>query len=1562
LGKLLKTIATSASFSLLLYCLGCGNSLQQAATQQPSSAATPNITQVLPQVIPAGSQATTLKVTGTNFPSQAAILWNGTAVKTTAVDANTLTGTIGSSSLATPATVQLKVQNTQTMEVSAPAQVTITDPNAAPPSALTLSIATLPQGVVGAPYSGTFSVAGGVSPYIWNVASGQLPPGLSVEASTGIISGTPTSAGNYSFAIKVTDSSSLVQSATTTVSLPVITAPAAPTALTITSSSLPSGTIGSAYSTVLQSSGGTAPSTWSFISGNLPAGLSLNTSTGLISGTPTAVGTASFTVAVVDSSSPAQSKSITLSIVIAPLSLAITTSAVPAGTVGTSYATVLQASGGAAPYTWSISSGSLPAGLSLIPSLGIISGTPTAAGTVNFTATVADEGNPIQTKSVGLSLAVAPAALTITSSALSAGTQNANYSSGLQAVGGTAPYTWSISSGSLSAVGLSLAASTGVVSGTPTRNGNFSFGVTVKDGGSPAQTATGTVTLSLVQAGAALAITTTALPGGVPNTNYSATLNATGGTGPYTWSLTSTSSSLPNGLGLVASTGIISGQPTTSSSTSLTFKVTDSSGTAQTMPVPLTLAVAPLPLAITTSSLPSGVSGTRYSNLLQASGGTPSYTWSVTKGSLPAGLKLASATGLISGTPAPGTSSFTVTVKDAGSPAPQTQQANLSITITAPAPPPLTVSTSSLPSGTITASYSNALQAAGGTSPYTWSITSGALPAGLTLASNGLVSGTPTTSGNFSIGVTVQDAGSPAQSTTATLALSIAAAAGPLAISTTSLSPGIANASFSTSLNATGGTTPYTWSITSGTLPAGLSLAAASGTISGTPTTAGTASLTFKVADSSSPLQTKSVTLSLAITTQQLTITTTSLPSGTNGVTYSSPMTSTGGTPAYTWSVTVGALPAGLTMATATGIISGTPTTNGTYNFTATVADNGTPVQTASAATSIVVAAAQPSGPGTTWYVRPDGGTRYSSNVPSGQCNGRFDASYASTGGSPTNLLTNQNCAFKDFRYMWDDESGAVGAGTWVIAGGDTVIIRGCTASANQSSASNPDCRLGWDAPTGTGANLWCYGVGPYTCYNPPIPAGTALQHTRILGQNYGACNVGGATNPKQYASNLTQLFGGFGLSSTFNLQDTQYVDVQCIELTTHNGQCTRGGSPSYPRYCSSDQPLDDYAQNGFITNNTTSNVTLQDVYVHGFNSSGFYGPIGGPITMTRVFSGFNAFAGWNFDDGGPTPNGAGSSITASYVTMVGNGCYEEYPIVHTGYPARACYDPSSGGFGDSWSGQDSLMDSFVCDHCVMAYNTKDGFIGPHVQIGTLTITNSASYGNMGQQWKWDQASGGTLLFQNNLTVGNCLRMSDTLPGAAQNFNQSTGLGGSYLTNFCRAAGDTLSVATQIGASAKFYGNTFIFAGPTGLDFNCGTSFAPNAGNCGAVPIVFQGNNFLGYTDPAFGTGEAPGLFYKSDSSINFTSSYNSEYGIRNGDSCTGNILCSSPLLVNQPAQPWPGSQAALDVFNPTATGSSFYPTTGSPLIGAWTPITALTTDYYGVTRPDHPTIGAVEP
>jgi hypothetical protein len=581
----------------------------------------------------------------------------------------------------------------------------------------------------------------------------------------------------------------------------------------------------------------------------------------------------------------------------------------------------------------------------------------------------------------------------------------------------------------------------------------------------------------------------------------------------------------------------------------------------------------------------------------------------------------------------------------------------------------------------------------------------------------------------------------------------------------------------------------------------------------------------------------------------------------------------------------------------------------------------------------------------TTWYIRPDGGSRYSSNV-SGQCDGKTDAAYRGGG-------KNQHCAFNDFRYMWDDKSGQVGVGKWIIAGGDTVIVRGCTAGASQSNPDNPHCRLGWDAPTGNPPNTWCYAVGSYGCYNPPIPAGTAAQHTRILGQNYASCNTGGATNPKLYVSNLTQLFGGFSQQYTFNLESTQYVDIQCIELTNHNAQCTHGGSPAYPRGCHTDQPLDDYADNGFLTNKSSSNITLQDVYVHGFTGSGLKGPIGGPITMTRVNASFNAHAGWDFDDGRNTPDAAGSAIIAKYVTMTGNGCYEEYPVTHA-FPARACYDDSSGGFGDAWSGQDTDLDTFICDHCEMAYNTKDAFIGPHTNVHTLTITNSQSYGNMGAQWKWNNTPDSTTTFTNNLTVGSCARFREVIPGAPHSYDLASKVGGAYLSDYCRAGGNTVAINSQQNSHVLFAHNTFVDYADTVFLLSCGPANGNHSEKCGNTQFVFTNNIFLGYTLKG---GEAPGLFYVDDRSIKVTSNHNIEYGNRSGfgDSCRGDIICSDPRLENEPPQQGWTNQTFLDNF-------TFYPRSDSPANGHGVPMNGIANDFYGSARPNPPSIGAVEP
>jgi len=179
--------------------------------------------------------------------------------------------------------------------------------------------------------------------------------------------------------------------------------------LSITTTSLPVGALGVPYLGVVNAGGATGTFTWTQTSGNLPAGLTLSSSTTdsvVISGTPTALGTSSFTLQVSDSGGVVASATLSITINVPP-PLSVATRSLSAGTVGVSYTQTLQAASGTAPYTWTISSGSLPAGLAL--SGAVISGIPTTVGTSDFTVKVTDSTSPTpQTASADLSITINP--------------------------------------------------------------------------------------------------------------------------------------------------------------------------------------------------------------------------------------------------------------------------------------------------------------------------------------------------------------------------------------------------------------------------------------------------------------------------------------------------------------------------------------------------------------------------------------------------------------------------------------------------------------------------------------------------------------------------------------------------------------------------------------------------------------------------------------------------------------------------------------------------------------------------------------------------------------------------------------------------------------------------------------------------------------------------------------------------------------------------------------------------------------------------------------------------
>lgn len=327
---------------------------------------------------------------------------------------------------------------------------------------------------------------------------------------------------------------------------------------------------------------------------------------------------------------------------------------------------------------------------------------------------------------------------------------------------------------------------------------------------------------------------------------------------------------------------------------------------------------------------------------------------SIQSGSLPAGLTLTGNT--ISGTPsgAAGTSNFTLLATDSGNPV-QTGTRSCSITVSNAPPPPVgpTITTACpLPSGVVGTPVHINLTATGD-SPISWSITNGTLPVGVTLASNGTLSGVPHHDGTFQFTLrAANNTGSALLTCTWAIGLhSVPPPAGsptsPTITTGCPLPQGTVGSSYSQSFSTTGGTPPFTYAITAGAIPAGLTLSS-SGTLSGTPTTQGTANFTVTVTDTSGPARTGTLACSVVINAAPVippaavapTITTACpLPDGVVGSPYSLTLASTGGATPYTYSMAAGSLPTPLTLSSG-GVISGSPNHHGSYHFTFRVTGN----------------------------------------------------------------------------------------------------------------------------------------------------------------------------------------------------------------------------------------------------------------------------------------------------------------------------------------------------------------------------------------------------------------------------------------------------------------------------------------------------------------------------------------------------------------------------------------------------------------------------------------------
>jgi hypothetical protein len=918
-------------------------------------------------------------------------------------------------------------------------------------------------------------------------------------------------------------------------------------------------------------------------------------------------------------------------------------------------------------------------------------------------------------------------------------------------------------------------------------------------------------------------------------------------------------------------------------------------------------------LSLATSSLPSAVSNTEYSAAINVTGGTPGYTFSIAAGTLPAGLSLQPTTGTISGIPTgTGTSNVTILVKDSGNPV-QTQSASMTVSVL----PKLLVTTAATSSDIVGNSYSAALAITGGVAPYSASIISGALPQGLTFSpASETISGNPRATGTFNLTFAVTDSGAPTQSQQVSMTLNITQAPSPLALQISGPATAAAGQTVQVALDATGGTPSYDFKLASGTLPSGLSIDNSTGQIKGTPAGSGISKFVVAVNDHSSPQQTTSASMSMTII-PALTITLPPVPSGQVGIPYSLGLPAVGGLSAYVFTVSSGSLPQGLSVNSSTGMISGTPLSAGDFSFGLTVSD-ALPGQIATIQLSISIAAAPV---GTTWYVRADGGTRYSGNNPQGQCDGKADAAYSGTG-------VNQHCAFGDYRFLYDDQHTypAPSASTWAIAGGDTVIID-----------NTKQWRVGHDQ--GASSNdPWCSGTGASICYNPTVPSGTALQHTRILGRNYASCKT---SDGRANHALMTQLYGGFGVGETLNLTGAKYVDVECIEVSSYTN-CVVHGSPN-PMPCNTSFPLSDYAQDGVEIDSTTSNLQLQDMYVHSVAAYGVHGNIANPITMTRVDVAYTGATGINLDDGteADSPNGI---LTFNYGSIQFAGCAPEYPAVHA-IPVTYCFDQNSGNNGDGLGTANVSGLDMHFDHDIFAYNTEDCIDPGHVYYGThtLTLTNNVAYGCQGASFKWG-SNFTNVTVQNNIAISNCARMSAPLSGAPATYNQ-------YLSLFCRA-GDATSFNFLNGGIADVENNTFIGTSSILFDIACTDT------SCAKTLFTFRNNIVRAYADTtsqgSYNGGAGPaGLTYSGPAIGNIVEDHDIFFGPMRNQSCSvPTVPCEDPQFSSEPA-------AFADETTLDALQTSLAPQ--SPAVGAGIPVSGLLLDITGAPFAAPPSLGALE-
>jgi uncharacterized repeat protein (TIGR01451 family) len=557
-------------------------------------------------------------------------------------------------------------------------------------------------------------------------------------------------------------------------------------------------------------------------------------------------------------------------------------------------------------------------GFSVNTATGVI--TVTNAGPMGmFTVTVTATDNCGLTSTKTFTLTVNCSPITVTSPGVATGTVNTPFSQTFTQSGGVGTVTFTTAS--TLPTGLILLAN-GNLSGTPTVPGTFPITVTATDSNG----CTGTsLVYTLVIACQTITVNPPPVATGTVGVSFSQNFAQAGGVGAVSFTLNT--GTIPTGLTLAAN-GVLSGIPTQSGTFPITAKVTDANG-CMGISATYTLVINCQNIAVTPPAVTTGTVSAVFSQSFTQQGAVGTANFTLNSGTLPTGLTLSSS-GILSGIPTqPGNFPITVKVTDSngcmGTGATYTLVIGCqTITVTPPA----------VTTGTANALFSQTFTQSAGLGTVTFTLNTGTLPTGLTLAPNGVLSGTPTQTGNFNITVKATDVnGCTGISASYTLIINCQV----ITVTPPATTTGTIGAAFSQTFTQTNAIGAVTFSINSGSLPPGLTLAA-NGQVTGTPTALGSYPVTVKVTDANGCIGI-SATTTFVITCQTITVTPPAVTTGTVGTAFSQSFTQTGAIGAFTFSLNSGTLPTGLTFSTA-GLLSGTPTQFGAFPLTVKVTDS----------------------------------------------------------------------------------------------------------------------------------------------------------------------------------------------------------------------------------------------------------------------------------------------------------------------------------------------------------------------------------------------------------------------------------------------------------------------------------------------------------------------------------------------------------------------------------------------------------------------------------------------